>query len=239
MTETPKTPAGSPIDRASETPASDHPGLLPGGVTEADLRVTPTELATYLRLSRQTVHAHKKAGLIRFDADGRAPLARARRDYQANVDHAKAPRRAGPVPADVLDLQQQVRELQAERARLLGALDVEPADTGTGLNEQRAELLKLQAERARLALAREAGAVLERADVERAIAHAITTARVHLQDLPWRVVQHLDCTDEQRDVLAQQLAQGVDAVLWNLSRAFAELDDGKHREVTAPEAAST
>ncbi len=223
MTETPKVPAGSPIDRASESPVSDHPGLLPGGVTEADLRVTPTELATYLRLSRQTVHAHKKTGLIRFDSDGRAPLARARRDYQANVDHAKAPRRAGAVPADVIDLQEQVRELQAERDRLLGALDVEPVDTGPGLNAHRAELLKLQADRQRIALARERGEVLERADVFAGLDQAFITARVHIEALPARAMEHVFVDDDTKDTLIRQLTEGVTAVLWDMSRAFAAL----------------
>ncbi len=218
-------------ETTNDVPAADGPSaqatFLPG-TRESDLRVTPTELASWLKLSKQTVHQHKVTGRIRFDSDGRAPLARARADYQRNVDHAKAPRRAGAVPADVIELRDQNQRLHADNVRMQAALAETASDddggNGPGLNETRSALLKVRLAREVFQQERELGLWLSKAQVVDGLTSAIVVASGALQELPRRVAEHASLpTGAETEALIAQIDICVHAVLHQLARAFGEM----------------
>jgi hypothetical protein len=224
MTNTPENPPDS------ADPSTDPPGLLPAPGA-ADVRLTQSELARVIGISKQALSKHVARGSIRLDRDGRASLSRALRDYSTRVDPARRQRR-GPIAAaaarEDADLRARLAKLEAENTALRQAIASPAADEGgeggAAYAELRTRRAQLEVDRLTMTLERERGQWLDRAEVTAALDNAIVIMRVTLQSLPARVVEHVDASDEQRAVLTKQLADGVAAVLWDLCRRFGEMD---------------
>jgi transcriptional regulator with XRE-family HTH domain len=195
----------------------------------SNARITQAQLADLLGVSRQAVNKQVRRGAVRVDADRMMPARRGLADWKANVDPARtrarfSGKRSAAAREDA-ELRERLAKLQAENVALRQAIASPATDEGgegggAGFAELRAQQKRLEIERLQLVIERERGQWLDRAEVVDAFDRATVLFVCALEELPARVVEHLDVTDEQKRILIEQLTDGVNAIRGNLVRDF-------------------
>jgi len=222
MTHTPEKPDFEPEDDALSTDRPD--GLFPTALD--DVRLTQAQLGDLLGVSRQAVGKQVKRGALRVDPDGLMPARRALADWRRNVDPSRtrarfnARRPSATDPALIQRLEAIERRIAEDLGEMLGDDGAAPGS----LAAARADLVRVQLERARFLAERERREWIRVAEVDEALAHFAAIMRGAIMDLPGRIAYALSLEGDAAQLAHNLVHETTHAWQWELARALARLN---------------